>query len=342
MKPIHARKSQKRPLFKALMALLFVIMLTACGTSSTAGSALTQAPTVGTTKTATNVPASDPLHLNAANLNVQQGNLLIQSSGGFQCPGSRVRSSSSLIGQLVLASDRLTYSQDEIAQMRAYADNEQFLGAGGVALPPTLSWISGGSMDSIPGEIPHPGEAKSGCIAKLQLINTGNTPIQVSKVGVQLEARPQQNTHQYHLINLCSILPPDESTAIGLCPPTGGGGPGECSVYDASIQLASGEKNDVFSAVPGATGCSTLTIAPAAQVTLNITFSLAASTPQNLLFSIKPTFTIETDQGEQTLLLSQLESTLAFASASQFSCYGLQGTTFALINPPFSAPTWCM
>ncbi len=348
MQLVHSRKSLKPPILKTLVALLLVTMLVACGTNA-ANTTSTVKPSSssnvnrpGTTPTSLSSNSDTTLNLNRANINVTQGDLLIQSRSGFQCPGTRMRSSGILMGQLVLASGRTTYSQNEIAQMRAYVDNDQFLADGGAAPPSTLRWVIGGSMDSIPGSKPLPPGIRSGCQAVLLLTNTGNTPIQVPKVGVQLEARPQQNTYRYRLIDVCSVLPPAERAAIGLCPPTGGGGPGECSVYGASIQLEPGEKNDVFSAVPSATGCSTLTIAPAAQVTLYITFSLAANTPQNLIYSIKPTFTIDTAQGEQTLALSQLGSTFAFASVKQFSCYGLQGTTFVLIPSPTLSPNWCV
>ncbi len=168
------------------------------------------------------------------------------------------------------------------------------------------------------------------------LTNKGSTPIQIPKVGVQLKASPQQNAYQYHLINICSLLPPSQ-----LCGPQEGGGP-DCNHYYSSIQLGLGEKNTVFSAVPSESDCGTLTVAPAAQVELDIDFSFAPNTPKNLIYSIMPVFTADTDQGGQTLALSQLGSTLAFASASQFSCYELQGTTFALIESPFPEPTWCL
>ncbi len=345
MKSFHSKKSLNLPILKTLLALLLVIMLVACDTTAATTTSTVKPKSsstvnqLGTTPTSLVSNSDSTLNLNTANINVKQGDLLIQSRDGFQCPGSRVLSSGILMGQLVLASDRTTYNQDEIAQMRAYVENDQFLVAGGAALPSTLRWVIGGSMDVIPGSVPlSPGTRSSGCEVILLLTNTGSTPIQVPKVGVQLEAHPRQNMYQYRQIDACSLMPP----AIGLCPPHGGGGPGACSVYNASIQLEAGEKNDVYSAVPGAIGCSTLTIAPSTQVTLDITFSLAANTPQNLIYSIKPTFTIDTAQGEQTPVLSQLESTLAFASVNQFSCYGLQGTTFALIPSPTGGSNWCM
>jgi hypothetical protein len=334
MYSVRFRKLPKQFISKTLVALFLIILLTACGTNP--GSAPVRSQLSSTTKVATKVPASNSLNLNAANLNVQQGDLLIQSSGGFKCPYAS-GGPATVPGQLVFVSNPTTYSQAEIAQIRAYL-NSNFLTS---SPPPTLRWVLGGSMDRIPGT---PG-GSSTCGVAIMLTNTGNTPIQIPKVGVQLKASPQQNAYQYHLLNVCSLLPPSQ-TGAGSCPPLGGGGP-DCNQYHASIQLGLGEKNTVFSAVPSAfdsmnADCGTLTVAPAAQVKLNIDFSFAPNTPTNLIYSIMPVFTVDTNQGGQTLALSQLESTLAFAGASQFSCYGLQGTTFALITSPFSAPTWCL
>jgi hypothetical protein len=341
MKQRHFMKSLTPPISSTLVAFFLVIMLTACNTAVVTLSSPSGTPSGKTAKTPTKSPTSVPskanisLQLNASNITENNGNLRIQSNYGFQCPSNPTGTGFGM-DRLVLASDRTTYSQAEIAQIRAYVNNnlgtgpEKFLTTGAEP-PPTLRWVPGGSVDSIPGavhDVP--------CLAVLALTNTGNTPIQLPTVGVQLKALPQQNTYHYRLINACSLLPP---TFIG-CPPTQGGGPGNCSFYFATIQLGPGEQNNVFSAVPGgSTGCGTLTISPANQVLLYITFSLAPNTPKNLIYSVLPIFTVDTTQGTQTISLPQLASTLTFASADQFSCYKLQGTTFT----PVPSPTdWCM
>jgi hypothetical protein len=343
MKPVHFRKSQKLSIAKALVSFLLAIVLVACGTSAGPAPSSSGQPPHGSTTSAPPSTPSNPdtsLHLNAENISVQQGDLLIQSKGGFQCPGTKILSSRTIKGQLVLASDRTTYSRDEIAQMRAYAAGDQFILAQGATPPSTLRWVMGGSMSAIPGTRPDPEGIKSGCEAVLFLTNTGKAPIQVPKIAVQLETRPQPNVYHYRLIDVCSVIPPADLS--GECPPPGGGGPGACSVYDASIQLGLGEKNDVFSAVPGATGCNTLTVAPGTEVDLDIRFSLATNTPQNLIYSVEPIFTVDTGQGDQSLLLPQLVSTFAFASANQFSCYTLQGTTFVQMTSPVFNRQWCL
>jgi hypothetical protein len=329
MNSVQFRNRPKLSISRMLAAFFLSMVFVACGTNPVAPSSSTQ-PHPGSTASkptsTSNAPlsASDSvLKLNAAMVTINSGNLRIQSKYGFQCPSSLdgVREN-----QLVLASDRTTYSQSEVAQMRAsvtqYSGGAHFL-VGAATLPPTLRWVLGGSMDLF-------SEVGGTCGATLQLTNTGNTPIQIPDVGVQLEANPQVNTFSYRLIDVCTLI---------TCGPGPGGGPG-CNFYGAGIQLGAGEKNTTFSAVPSATSadtradCGTLTIAPAAEVDLNIYFSLALNTPKNLIYSILPILTVDTAQGEQTLALPQLVSTLAFASASQFSCYGLQGMAFVQELPP--------
>jgi hypothetical protein len=332
MKAVHSR---------TLVSFLLVIVLAACGTNAGTTSSPAQSHPSSTAKKVTNASISTSLNLNVANINVKTGNLLIQSKDGFQCPYASSDMGVLELGQLVFASGRTTYSQAEIAQMSAYLTyvenhngNEGVLN-GGTEPPPTLHWVLGGETAPIPGEAPG-----IGCHVTLTLTNTGNTPIQIPKVGVQLKASPQQNMYQYHLIDACSLK-------VTYCPPSGESGGGACSVFSASIQLGLGKQNDVFSAVPRG-DCSTLTIPPAAQVYLDLAFSLAPNIPQNLIYSILPVFTVITTQGEQTLSLPQLGSTLAFASANQFSCYRLQGATFVLVKSPVFIPNpnvmrnWCI
>lgn len=344
MEPVFFRKLSLS-FSRVLTTFFLLIVLSACG-SNTAPGLIPTLPPGSTASKPTSEPSKTPLDLNTLIVNAQQGNLLVQSYGGFQCPGTRVASSLLLKGQLVLASDRTTYSQDEITQMRAYVGSSSypFLQAG-VAGPPaappsTLRLVIGGSMDLIPTQrLKGLMGPESACEAILSLTNTGNTPIQIPKIGVQLEARPQPNTYQYHLINVCSLMPSDLPCGV-----PGGGGPSRCGRYGASIQLELGGKNDTYSAVPsatgpGTTGCGTLTIPPTMEVDLDITFSLAPNTPRNLIYSVVPIFTVVTAQGSQPLAFPQLISTLAFASVDQFSCYGLHGTTFILEKSPTG---WCV
>ncbi len=350
----HLNKLSKSPISgRTLVSVLLFVILTACGTNPVASSPST-GPLPNSTankpiKTASAVPSVSPtampsvslttLNLNAPKITEDAGSLHVQSDFGFQCPHGGLYTVP--MDQLVLASDRTTYSQDEITQMGAYVSNNYSAGkslSGETAPPPTLRWVLGGSMEPIPGTY---NNGQFACGAELDLTNTGSTPIQIPQVGVRLEERPQPNAYTYRLIDVCTIKPKEP---YGCLPQQGG--QSTCSMYTASIQLGLGEKNDVFSAMPTGTdfnggNCGPLTIAPATPVRLFFKFSLAANIPRNLLYSITPLLTVNTE-GEQTVALSHLVSTLAFANANQFSCYGLQGTTFVLEpSPVFSDHQWC-
>lgn len=339
--PDHRAKPSMWSIVRLLTVGVLVILLAGCGTNSTATTTASSTRQTNSGKAApkaTTTSAIPGLDLNAVNVHAQSGDLLVQSDHGFQCPYASLTPQDLETGHLVLASDRTTYSQADIAQMSSYLAS--YVANGGVYLknvlpptPPTLRWVLGGEASPIPGLPP-----SGNCATQLMLTNTGNAPIQVPQVGVKLTASPQQNTYQYRRIDVCS---PDFK--VQYCPITGEGGGSGCSIYDASIQLGTGAPDTVFSAIPtSAGGCSTLTIPPTSQIELNITFTLATNVPNNLIYSIIPVFTLDTTQGEQTLAFSQLASTLAFAAASQFSCYQLHGTTFVLLKSPAFVPVWCI
>src|SRR5437764_1258021 len=113
----HLNNLSKSPISgRALVSVLLFIILTACVTNPVASSPPT-GPLPSSTankliKTASAVPSVSltVLNLNAAKITEDAGSLSVQSQIGFQCP------SGGLVDQLVLASDRTTYSQDEIAQ----------------------------------------------------------------------------------------------------------------------------------------------------------------------------------------------------------------------------------
>src|SRR5947209_10127647 len=175
MKPVHFRKSPRLPLSKAIVFLLFVIVLTACGANPVTSSSRTGSTANKLVKTASAVPPVSPtamqsasltvLNLNAAKITIDAASLRIQSELGFQCPYNVLED------QLVLASDRTTYSQDEIAQMSTYLSKRT------EPPPPTLRWALGASMDPIPGTL---GSTSSPffpllCGGELTLTNTGST-----------------------------------------------------------------------------------------------------------------------------------------------------------------------
>ena len=334
MHSTYWQESASQILPRIFSLFLLVLALVACGTNTSStfppsprsdGTAKKPTSTLSPLpQTGANVSSLDP---NPAPLSIENGNLLIQS-GGLQCSN-----------RLVLATDRTTYGPDEIARMRAYVTG--IMSGTTTQLPSTLRWVLGGSINPIPAT----GETENHtppCSVVLNLTNTGYTPIQIPKVSVQLEASPQPNMYDYRLIDACSVLLPPYP---GCYQPSGGGN--DCSSYTASIQLGRGKPGDEFSAVPSAENgpgadCGVLTVAPTTLIKLEIDFSLDSTLPKNLIYSVVPVFTIDTAQGEQALTLPQMRSTLAFASASEFSCYILQGTTFSLVPSPTLGSNWCL
>lgn len=335
MKPVYFRQPIKLPVFKIFF--LFLIALSACDTgSATTFSPVKYHPTPDNSPSVkyhptpdNSVPSNTDFTFNSENINIQAGNLLIQSAGGIQCPNKLTNPAGvnpfvKPDKQLVLASNRTIYNQTEITQIRSYL-TDYYQGKEDAKLPSTLREMPGGVTNPTT-DFP----LGTGCGAALMLTNTGNTPIQIPKVAIQVKAPPQENTYQYRLIDTCTL---------GFCPGGTSGG-NDCSIYFASIQLGLG---DIFSAVPRGpnASCGTLTIAPSAQIYLDLTFSPATNVPQNLIYSISPIFTLDTAQGEQMLSPPQLISTLAFANNKQFSCYGWQGTSFVLVPSPKPQENYC-
>ncbi len=344
MKPVHFRKLPKLLLSRAIVSFLLVIVLVACGTNAVTTSSPAQPHPSSPANISEN--ASTSLNLNPANISIKTGNVLIQSRG-FDCPDGNL-GNAYYEDQLVLASDRMTYSQDEITQMRSYVLGSISAGTGSgiskyaTVTPslPTLHWVLGGN------NVGTGGGSGNGCGATLNVTNTGNTPIQIPEISIQVKASPQPNTYHYRLIDACSFLTPEE-VSNGGCLPTGSAGGGPCNLSSVSFQLGSREKNQLLSAQLSAPVCGTLTIAPATQVPLILAFPEAVNKPFSLIYSILPILTINAGQGDQKVPLTQLASTLAFANANQFSCYQLHGTTFALL-PSITLSgsgkefAWCM
>lgn len=321
----------------ATFSLLF--LLAACGTSVAGSSSPTRTPTNVVSRLKPTSPASagaqsgDSLAPNAMTINTQVGNLSIQTgSDGFQCPEAIPGDFTS--NQIVLASDRLTYSSTELQQMLAFFQRNPIIPS---RLPSTLSMVLGGSQTPIPGTY----ENRVPCQATLNIANQGTAPITLKQMGVQLTAAPQTNTRQYRLINYCSLLAPTDCA----CPQCSGGG-NDCTDYVASISLGPGIKGTPFSSdvVSAAPGCNPAVINPGDQLVLTVNFSLAGQEPDNLIYNVMPELTVDAGQGKQVISLAPV--TLAFANPDQFSCYTLHGQTFVVEPKPVFdvdvAHIWCV
>jgi hypothetical protein len=218
-------------------------------------------------------------------------------------------------GELVLAQDRLIYSDAEIAQMQAYLAAPP---AG--PLPPTLRWVPVSAGGDTPSSPASPGV---GCGTDLEITNTGQATVQIPQIGVHLRADPQPNTYRYPLVDSCSL-------STDACP-SGHGNP-DC-LYKGSITLNSKAAGSLFtSQLLSICGPGVLTLDPGqTQDVLLLLFS--TGTPANLDYPILPQLTVTTPSGPQVISLSPLATTVNFANDSQFSCYTLQGNTFVLVTP---------
>ncbi len=283
-----------------LVVLLLLVLFTGCGTQGQLTSTASPAPTssVSDTPTASSSThtsnSSDNLSPNKTGTPPDQLGLHIDASDGVQCP----------LGA-------------ELQQMSDYVSS---VGNPTTPVPDTLSWVLGGPTDT--SHVISGGGYIYNCGIRLGLTNTSQNSIQISNAGVQLAGDTQQNNYHYRLIDICTIITSCKS----------GGGPGDCSQYFATIKLGTGPINTVFSAIPAGrdSSCGELTLNPGDEKTLYVYIYSA----QNLIYSVVPQLVLTTDSGPNTLTLTDLTSTLAFANGGQFTCYALHGDTFVAETTP--------
>jgi uncharacterized lipoprotein YajG len=284
-----------------LVALFLLILLAGCGTQGHLANTANPAPTSNMSGTQTG-DQSVRLTPNKKGIFIDQSGLHVDASDGAQCPLRPVTTGNNL----VLATDRLTYDANELQQISEYVNSVDHPTT---PVPDTLRWVLGGYTSDI-----------YACGISLGLTNTSQNSIQISNAGVQLAGDTQQNNYHYRLIDICTITPYCRS----------GGGPSNCSQYFATIKLGTGPINTVFSAIPvGISSCGELTLHPGDEKTLYVYIYSA----QNLIYSVVPQLVLTTDTGPNTLNLTKLTSTLAFANDSQFTCYALHGDTFVAETP---------
>ena len=334
-------------LMKMLIFISLFVLLVGCGkdsssTSSTqptsvASSGMTpsnptsiSSPPTSSSPTPTLSPSADntsgnpypAIPLNEGPTSVDIPNLLhIESVGGFQCPLGR----NSPVGTqqltppsnfLVLATDRLSYNDDEIQQMRDYLhamyQNMASMRTSYLVSPPTtLSWVMGG-LD---------------CRIEFQITNISpSSTIQIASLGVQLTSTPQPNNYQYHAIDACTVL--DPSDAQRVCPQLYS--LDTSCIYNVGINLNGGQAKDVLTDTP------TVAFDPLHQCNgtidqnATVTFAISLHASISQIYYVMPVLILVDSSGTSTShTLTQWSDTLAFTNGNQITCYGLQGNTFS-------------
>jgi hypothetical protein len=259
--------------------------------------------------------------------------LHVDVAKGVQCPldtptqaspdnlGQTVFELSNTGNNLVLATDRLTYDSNELQQIKDYVSPAN----AAAQMPDTLSWALGGPTGKgRPFQVSgNPTSYFVDCGFSMQITNTSQNTIQIANVGIKLNGVTQQNTYQYRLMDVCTVV-------SDYC--LFGGGPGPCNYSVATIQLSQGSTNQVFSATPVAANpsCGELTLNPGEEKGLYVYIYSS----QNLIYLVTPQLVLDTSEGQSTVSLPEMTSTLAFANDSQFTCYALQGDTFVAETQP--------
>jgi outer membrane protein assembly factor BamB len=265
--------------------------------------------------------------INRAPVSADIPGLHIQSMEGLQCPLSH-----SFLplpaNDLVFTTARLTYSKNEIQQIRNYLHeiiygSESITSAYTLTPPPTLHWISG----------------SANCTLNLEISNTGNTAVQINSLGVQLASAPQaNNTQQLHTLDVCSVANQQDAWSFGCGEgPSGGGG---CGAYSVNIVLKTAPASTIFAAAPigEVGGCPLPILHPNDTIEIGIQFSSPGMKPHTVapyLYTVVPVLTIADSNGSHTFTLSSMAGIAAFVDEQQITCYGLlheQDSTFVPVR----------
>lgn len=227
---------------------------------------------------------------------------------------------------IVLATNRLTYDTVEIQKMAGV-----FTQGGGVdlrvPLPSTFERVSGDTAGlDIPswGDINHGfvNEETGGCSGAWSITNIGKSLVQITQVEVQLSVASQVNNYHYRLIDVCSL--PGIPDSYGYCEHSQGAGAEE---HKYIFHLKPGSKNSIFQGQ----ATNQFSLNPGETADVGFVF-LPTDASSYQIYSFIPRFIINTVDGQISLSIPQLTSTVSFVPSSQLSCYQLHGNTFAPLD----------
>jgi len=324
---MHTRLPSGTNLLKIVVTSLLILLLVGCGKDVNFLPGATHTPQATSLDT--------PTLLSAHPISIDIAHMHISSREGISCINYPALGISSSYGveNLVLNGQRLDFDPTEIQQMREYATVVYSL-VGGVSSSPvpsppaTLRWDSGTRVGDFGGWSFATNLLEAGCYGEMDLTNTGDAPILIQSINMQLTATPARTnpSYQYRMVDICSLL--IGTTAAGGCPPMAGG---SSSVFEF-FQFKPASQGTVFTPRqqindPQYQSGSNLLLDPNTQSTLPIIFYFTSL--EGFSYSFEPQLTLKNPNGDQqTVSLPQFATTIYFASPDQFPCYTLKGDTF--------------
>jgi hypothetical protein len=230
---------------------------------------------------------------------------------------------------LVLASSRLAYSSDELAQIAGqvasmYADPN--------AVPPLIRPVAVTPINTETWQW----QREHGCIIDLQVTNVTGGAVQVPEAGWRLTGPTQPDTDQFRLIDQCST-----TGSNGCAPPSQGGVPLGCDRPAADVTLSPGPAGaDALTEPIGLDDnqnrCPPTTLLPGQTVELRMT--VRAGQPG--VYRAAPVVVVATPRGRTTVEVDSLATNLAFADPKQFTCYQRRDNAFVEAVSGAAALVW--
>jgi len=299
---MHSRIDVTGSIIKIVVIISLFVLLIGCGGYTDNKPSVKLSPTLAPTSTqgvALSMISSNRRALagfDVAGLHIQTSSIECSFSDFAQQHTDLTR------GNLVLTKDPSTYDSGDLEQIRNYID--AFYPA---VSPPTLSWTQGGKT----------------CNDDFQITNISKTTLQLLNLDMRLMTTPQQNTMQYHLIDVCPFEKPD-STLFCI----GTAGAGQSEHYD--FQFKNAPTGTVFH--PQTSFIETL-LKPTDTLYIDLGFT-STGTPDNLIYQVKPEL-IFANSSPIELRTEQL----FFVDKSQISCSTLQGNSLVSVTPTEYGPT---
>lgn len=319
----------------SMVFLLALLLLSGCGQSPSSSTQTPQKTLASTHSSGTTLAATpSPAPLGTGVAFDLGGWLHIQSAGGFSC-GFATNGVPITPGILVLPKVLPSYDQGTLQSVQNYLNAASRSDALLVdTVPYPIFPVSSNAFQLAAVDVVSNSNMSGACGETLHITNIGNAPVQISQVSARLVLDTQTNNQHYNLVALCSIA------SNSICFPHGGGEAG----YLADFNLGAGKANTTIPTTSWglatrsapSSSSQTLSLKPGEVAKVYISYS----TTSNLSFSLMPTFTLDWPGKQQIFAAPQLQASFAFAQASQFSCYALQGQQF--VQVPVDYEHYCM